>query len=135
MQLNKMIVCLLIDDDQDDQEIFSMALEEMQSDIQCIMASNGIVALEKLKGQKPLIPDYIFIDVNMPMMNGMECLEEIQKLDHLKDADVFMFSTSSDEAMIKKSKALGAKDFIVKPPGLALLTEKLTQVFKKRAGR
>ncbi len=130
-----MIVCLLIDDDQDDQEIFSMALEDINSDIQCVMASNGIAALEKLKAKKPLIPDYIFIDMNMPRMNGMECLQEIQKLDHLKDADVFMYSTSSDEAMIEKSKALGAKDFIVKPPGLALLTEKLIQVFKMQAGR
>ncbi|WP_073136125.1 response regulator [Chryseolinea serpens] len=130
-----MIVCLLIDDDQDDQEIFSMALEDINSDIQCVMASNGIAALEKLKAKKPLIPDYIFIDMNMPRMNGMECLQEIQKLDHLKDADVFMYSTSSDETMIEKSKALGAKDFIVKPPGLALLTEKLMQVFKMQAGR
>ncbi|AYB29105.1 response regulator [Chryseolinea soli] len=129
-----MIVCLLIDDDQDDQEIFSMALEDINRDIQCIMASNGILALEKLKAKKPLIPDYIFIDVNMPKMNGIECLQEIQKLDHLKHADVFMYSTSSDEKMIEKSKALGAKDFIVKPPGLTLLTEKLLQVFSKRAG-
>jgi CheY-like chemotaxis protein len=130
-----MIVCLLIDDDQDDQEIFSMALEDINSDIQCVMASNGIAALEKLKAKKPLIPDYIFIDMNMPRMNGMECLQEIQKLDHLRDVDVFMYSTSSDETMIEKSKALGAKDFIVKPPGLALLTEKLIQVFKIQAGR
>ena len=129
-----MIVCLLIDDDQDDQEIFSMALEDIDSDIQCIMVSNGIAALEKLNAKKPLIPDYIFIDVNMPKMNGMECLREIQKLEHLKNADVFMYSTSSDEKMIERSKALGAKDFIVKPPGLALLTERLMQVFTRRAG-
>ena len=129
-----MIVCLLIDDDQDDQEIFSMALEDINSDIQCIMVSNGIAALEKLNAKKPLIPDYIFIDVNMPKMNGMECLREIQKLEHLKNAHVFMYSTSSDEKMIERSKALGAKDFIVKPPGLALLTERLMQVFTKRAG-
>jgi len=126
-----MIVCLLIDDDQDDQEIFSMALEDINSSIQCIMASNGIAALEKLNAKKPLIPDYIFIDVNMPKMNGIECLREIQKLEHLKDAEVFMYSTSSDEQMMEKSKALGAKDFIVKPPGLTLLTEKLLQVFTK----
>ena len=129
-----MIVCLLIDDDEDDQEIFSMALEDINSGIQCIMVSNGIAALEKLNAKKPLIPDFIFIDVNMPKMNGIECLREIQKLDHLKDAEVFMYSTSSDEKMIEKSKALGAKDFIVKPPGLALLTAKLLQVFTKRTG-
>ena len=129
-----MIVCLLIDDDEDDQEIFSMALEDINSGIQCIMVSNGVAALEKLNAKKPLIPDFIFIDVNMPKMNGIECLREIQKLDHLKDAEVFMYSTSSDEKMIEKSKALGAKDFIVKPPGLTLLTEKLLQVFTKRTG-
>ncbi|HEY5748731.1 MAG TPA: response regulator [Chryseolinea sp.] len=125
---------MLIDDDQDDQEIFSMALEDIASDIQCIMVSSGIAALEKLKANKPLIPDFIFIDVNMPRMNGMECLQEIQKLAHLKQSDVFMYSTSSDEKMIEKSKALGAKDFIVKPPGLAMLTEKLLQVFTKKTG-
>jgi len=125
---------MLIDDDQDDQEIFSMALEDVSNNIECVMVSNGIAALEKLNAKKPLIPDYIFIDVNMPKMNGIECLREIQKLNHLKDAAVFMYSTSSDEKMIEKSKALGAKDFIVKPPGLAMLTEKLLQVFTKRAG-
>lgn len=124
-----MIVCLLIDDDQDDQEIFSMALEDVNSNIQCIMASNGLAALEKLTAITPLIPDYIFIDMNMPKMNGMECLREIQKLHYLKDTAVFMYSTSSDEKMIEKSKALGAKDVIVKPHGLAMLTEKLLQVF------
>lgn len=126
-----MKVCLLIDDDEDDQEIFSMALEDINSGIQCVVANNGIAALEKLNGKKPLIPDYIFIDVNMPKMNGIDCLREIQKIDHLKDAEVFMYSTSSDERMIERSKALGAKDFIVKPPGLALLTQKLLQVFAK----
>lgn len=108
-----------------------MALEDINSGIQCVVANNGIAALEKLNGKKPLIPDYIFIDVNMPKMNGIDCLREIQKIDHLKDAEVFMYSTSSDERMIERSKALGAKDFIVKPPGLALLTQKLLQVFAK----
>ncbi|MBL0740532.1 response regulator [Chryseolinea sp. Jin1] len=106
-----------------------MALEEVDREIECIMANNGISALNTLRSDNAPTPDYIFIDLNMPKMNGLECLQEIQKLSHLKDARVFMYSTSVDDYVLQKSKALGAMEFIVKPTGITPLIEKLSEVF------
>ena len=76
------------------------------------------------------VPDCIFIDMNMPRMNGIECLEQIKKMDHLKDVPVCMFSTSADPTLVAKTKALGAVDFIVKPADITVLSEMLGQFFK-----
>jgi CheY-like chemotaxis protein len=120
--------CFLIDDDIDDQELFVMALQEVDKDMACIIANDGIEALQKLKSDASFVPDYIFLDVNMPKMNGLQCLAEIKKLSHLKDVEVIMFSTSSDKNIVQKSKELGATDFQVKPAGLGLLIKKLAGI-------
>ncbi|MEO5906507.1 MAG: response regulator, partial [Saprospiraceae bacterium] len=52
----------LIDDDSDDQEIFSLALEKANKQVQCVFADDGIHALEKLEAETDFIPDFIFID-------------------------------------------------------------------------
>jgi CheY-like chemotaxis protein len=120
--------CFLIDDDLDDQELFLMALQEVDKDMACVIANDGIEALQKLKTDASFVPDYIFLDVNMPKMNGLQCLAEIKKLSHLKDVDVIMFSTSSDKNIVEKSKQLGATDFQVKPAGLNPLIQKLARI-------
>jgi CheY-like chemotaxis protein len=120
--------CFLIDDDLDDQELFIMALQEVNRDMACVIANDGIEALQKLKTDASFVPDYIFLDVNMPKMNGLQCLAEIKKLSHLQDVDVIMFSTSSDKNIVEKSKELGATDFQVKPAGLGLLIQKLAKI-------
>ena len=68
--------------------------------------------------------------MNMPRMDGIECLEQIKKMDHLKDVPVCMFSTSADPTLVGKTKALGAIDFIVKPADITALSEMLGQFFK-----
>jgi len=120
--------CLLIDDDPDDREIFCMALQEIDKSIKCVLANNGSDALTILK---PLTftPDFIFIDINMPGMNGIQCLTEIKKLDHLKDAKIIMYSTSAQPKIVELTKNLGANDFLVKPVTLDLLTEQLSTIF------
>lgn len=120
--------CFLIDDDLDDQELFVMALQEVDKEMACTIANDGIEALQKLKNDASFVPDYIFLDVNMPKMNGLQCLAEIKKLSHLKDVEVIMFSTSSDKNIVQKSKELGATDFQVKPAGLGLLIKKLAGI-------
>jgi CheY-like chemotaxis protein len=121
--------CFLIDDDLDDQELFLMALQEVDKNMACVVANDGIEALKKLKTDASFVPGYIFLDVNMPKMNGLQCLAEIKKLSHLKDVNVIMFSTSSDQTIVEKSKELGATDFQVKPAGLGLLIQKLARIF------
>ncbi len=123
---NEPLQCLLIDDDVDDQEIFFMALQEYNASILCHFAGDGVIALDKFSDNS-FLPNCIFIDINMPRMNGVECLEEIKKIERLRCIPICMMSTSVDPNMVAQTKALGAADFIVKPPSISILTELLRQ--------
>lgn len=121
---NTPMKCFLIDDDLDDQEIFAMAVKEFSDAIHCYFADDGVRALQKLI-EDNFLPDCIFIDINMPRMNGIECLEQIKRINRLRPVPVCMFSTSADPAIVTKSKELGAIDFIVKPASITVLSELL----------
>jgi DNA-binding response OmpR family regulator len=109
-----------------------MALYEIDSEIKCLTIDSGIEAIETFRTNPLLKPAYIFIDVNMPKMNGLDCLKEIKKLSHLSATAVIMYSTTSEEKILNTSKALGASDFIIKPPGVSLLKERLLGVLSKK---
>lgn len=121
--------CLLVDDDEDDKEIFCMALEEADPSIHCYSASDPVQALAMLKDTS-FIPNYIFLDLNMPFMSGKECLVEIRKQPHLLDVPVIIFSTSSSHRDIRDTAALGASSFITKPPLISALAQKLSAIFR-----
>ena len=121
-------ICLLVDDDEDDQEIFCLALEKVDPSINCLTASDGREALLMLKN-KSVTPDYIFLDLNMPQMDGKECLKEIRKHDHLRNIPVIIFTTSSAPRDVEETKRLGATSFITKPPLVSTLAKKLLDVF------
>ena len=127
---NKPIV-LLIDDDSDDQEIFSIALEKADGNVECVFANDGIQALEILRHDPDFVPDYVFIDMNMPRMNGQQCLAEIKKIDRLKSVPVYMYSTSVSPESLETNKQLGAKDFIVKPSSINELISILKNILRK----
>jgi CheY-like chemotaxis protein len=121
--------CLVIDDDQDDQEIFVMCVEAIDQNISCLSMEDATQAISWLGTHVADKPDFIFVDVNMPKINGLECLREIRRMEHLNTTRVFMYSTSSEDTTIQKSRELGAEDFIVKPSRLAELREKLRHIF------
>jgi len=123
--------CLLIDDLIADQKIFCAALEGVNKSVHCVYASDGFDALKKLKDEQ-YTPDYIFIDMNMPRMNGNECLIEIKKIDRLKNVPVFMYSTTANPNSISQTKENGAAGYIVKPENITELTETLIHLFKNR---
>jgi CheY-like chemotaxis protein len=122
--------CFLVDDDLDDQEIFFMALQQFDEAIQCDFANDGVMAIEILRADKLNVPDCIFIDMNMPRMDGIDCLEQIKKMDHLRAIPVCMFSTSADPTLVARTTMLGAVDFIVKPADISVLSEMIGQFFK-----
>ncbi|AFA50057.1 chemotaxis protein response regulator CheY6 [Acetobacterium woodii DSM 1030] len=73
-------------------------------------AENGKVALEKIQEFKP---DLITLDITMPVMDGLECMREIKKLDY--SPTVIMLSALGQEKYIQQAIMDGAKGFIVKP--------------------
>jgi len=105
---------LLIDDDDDDQEIFLAALREISSSVQYNYVNNARKALEKLASGE-IIPEVIFLDLNMPMMTGQEFLAHIKKVEKLSEIPVIIFSTSADPSTKQLTKQLGARDYITKP--------------------
>lgn len=121
----------VVDDDIDDQDIFSLAISRTKKPANCIFAKDGVHAIEKLTGDKDFIPDFIFIDMNMPRMNGQETLLEIKKIDRLKHIPIYMYSTSADLNMVKENVSLGAEDFIVKPSDINTFTGILTNILQK----
>jgi DNA-binding response OmpR family regulator len=128
--VNRPIRCFLIDDDPDDQDVFWMALDELEGKFEVSLAIDGADAMEKFAADSTFVPDYIFIDLNMPRMDGIHCLREIRKLPSLKNSIVTMYSTSSEQKMMEMSLELGANDYIVKPPSLPVLAARLASVFQ-----
>jgi len=121
------INCLIVDDDIDDQEIFAIAVRELKQPYNCNYILSAIDALELLKTSA--IPDYIFLDFNMPKMNGMECLIEIKKMSHLSHIPVVIYSTSSGQNFIDEALKNGAVAFITKPPRISDLVMILKNFF------
>lgn len=105
---------MLIDDDQDDREIFLSVLKDLGPAIRCVTAINGKEGLRILLSHE-VEPDLIFVDMNMPLMNGKQFLEEYSHLDGIKSIPVIMLTTSSDKRSIEETLKLGARDFITKP--------------------
>lgn len=114
---------LLIDDDVDDHEIFTTALKNVLPHVSLTTSENGVDAL-KLLLEQHLSPELIFLDINMPLMNGFQFLSEIKKHDKLKSIPVFIYSTTSSAEAIEEAKELGASGFISKPENFSTL-EKL----------
>ncbi len=120
---------LLIDDDEDDQEFFLEAIAEVSQEVTCTTFYNASDALNKLKNGA-LKPDVIFLDLNMPIMNGLQFLAEIKQQPELQHIPVLIFSTSSHTATIEQTKEMGALDFITKPGTFSDLVNILTHLLR-----
>jgi DNA-binding NtrC family response regulator len=105
---------LLIDDDEDDHELFLLAMKEIAGSIQCTALSSALIALRQLES-RALTADVIFLDLNMPLMNGQQFLSELNKRKELNQIPVIILSTASNIETINETKALGAVNFITKP--------------------
>lgn len=119
---------LLADDDEDDMMIFAGALKEADPSIDCATAANGKEVIERLEEAKKL-PDIIFLDINMPLVNGFECLAELKKRKHVAEIPVVILSTASNSSAFETAHALGADAFLIKPPTHKELVSKLKEIF------
>src|SRR5690606_10626566 len=97
-----------------DQAFLLEALMDIDPSIYCLTVSNGRLAMDVLRTIDPL-PDFIFLDINMPVMDGKECLVELKKSERFKSIPVVVLSTTSDPLEINFYYQLGALSFIQKP--------------------
>ena len=111
----------LADDDDDDCVLFQDAMNEVARDHELVISYDGQELLETLDARVPPEPRVIFIDLNMPRKNGIECLQEIKRTDKLKNIPVIILSTSSQAGSIETAYAHGADYYITKPGTYAML--------------
>jgi CheY-like chemotaxis protein len=123
---------LLIDDDEDDLEIFGLALADACITCRLVTATNGLQALDLFLADDTFLPDFIFIDLNMPLMNGKQFLATIKSSTVLRHIPAIIYTTSSHRKDIDETMALGAAHFLVKPTKVACLTKILTKLFDKQ---
>lgn len=116
---------LLIEDDRHDQYFFSQAILEIASAELWQIANNGREALDILRAADPL-PDLIFTDIHMPIMDGVECVSEIKSMPYICDIPVVVLS--SDTSKIEILTKMGVKIFIEKPGDYILLQRLLAHV-------
>lgn len=106
-----------IDDDDDDIDFFATAVNQLSAAVSYFSFTNAGEALQKLlTGETP--PDVIFLDLNMPVINGQEFLLRLKTIESLQDIPVIILSSSSDPYTIEQLKTQGAIDFLTKPSGI-----------------
>lgn len=114
---------LLIDDDEDDRWLFAEALNRTAPHVRCYTAAGGKEALQELEDQKIPRPDVIFLDLNMPGMDGKKCLQLIKQDAELSLIPIIVYSTSNFHKDIEEARTLGATEFIIKPADYSQLCE------------
>jgi len=122
---------MIIDDDVDDIDFFCEAIEKIFPFSLCLTAKNGVDALAKLDDLMDRVPDFIFLDLNMPCMDGKTCLAHLKKDIKLKNIPVIIYTTSSSQKHIKESRELGASYFLTKPISFKDLCDKIKEAVEK----
>lgn len=119
---------LYVDDDPDDRQIFQEAISAIDAGYVCITAQDGLAALSLLSDRK--YPDVIFLDINMPLMDGKSCLTEIRANKNTTHIPVVMCTTSNNPDERKKCEKLGASAFFLKPVSYREMKEILASILK-----
>lgn len=123
------IKVLLAEDDEDDQFLFSDALAELPFPTELTIVSNGKDAVEKLSNADNR-PDIIFLDLNMPKMDGKECLRLIRTNKLYRSIPCIILSTSATHAEIEETYYAGANLYILKPNEGSNLMKLVNKVLK-----
>lgn len=114
---------LLADDDDDDTFLFREALDQLDARSELVVAGNGMDLMNVL--EKSAIPDIIFLDMNMPVKNGLECLIEIRSKSGYENIPIIILSTSVAQYLWESAYKNGANLYIQKPTSFAALVEVL----------
>jgi CheY-like chemotaxis protein len=122
---------LLVDDDDDDRALFKEALGVLDKDLHCWTAVDGQQAIDMLAFELVILPDLIFLDLNMPRMSGIDFLKAIKSNRSFKSIPIIIYTTSSNPEDMKKTRNLGAADYITKPSDFECLYQKLIAVLNQ----
>ena len=119
---------ILADDDEDDRLFFTDAFEELKINTKVQTYKDGVELMNYLNQDDAILPQVLFLDLNIPKKNGIECLHEIKQNDKFKDLAIAIYSTSSSEEDIENTFVSGANIYIKKPNDFNTLKKVLSDV-------
>jgi len=106
---------MLIDDDEDDRYFFYEALMQIDKSCQFIAAVNGEIALTMLNQRENKLPHFIFLDLNMPGINGWQILARLRENSALKKIPIIIYTTSQENEKYDEAQKMDAVYFLTKP--------------------
>lgn len=118
----------LVDDDQDDQQLFEEAVGEINASNTLLMFKNAVEMMEHLNQEDIVLPHIIFLDLNMPFVSGTECLKGLRSDSRFMEVSIAIYSTSSLEKDIEETFVNGANIYITKPNDYADLKKIIKNV-------
>ncbi len=116
---------MIVDDDEDDIALFCEAVAHINKNLVCATAGNGVEAMKKLETY-PRLPKCIFLDVNMPLMDGRQMLKILHSDPRYAGIPVIMYSTTRNENEIRHYIDQGVA-FVVKPTSFSKIIEVIRQ--------
>ncbi|MBT1703325.1 response regulator [Chryseosolibacter indicus] len=121
---------LYVEDDPDDCDLFIEAINKVAEsrNINCLLASDGEEALAKLI-DFPQNPQIIFLDINMPRMDGKELVAEVKKREKLKNIPIVIYSTTVTTSDMQFFNRHGIFHFFNKPSDFDQLCDSLRYIF------
>jgi len=129
------VVVLLAEDNMADQEIARRAMAEHEMKVNLLIVNDGVEAINYLTRRGKFSsheaaprPDIILLDINMPMMDGIQTLREIKENPDLKPIPVIMLTTSNLERDVESSYNLGANAYITKPMDFNMFSHVLSEI-------
>lgn len=128
---NEPLRILLADDDEADRLLFKEAISELKIKTVVHSVNDGVDLMEALAVENQPLPQLLFLDLNMPRKDGMECLKEIRANDKYNDISIAIFSTSGADDDMEETFLNGANVYIHKPNdfgSLKKLLERAVQV-------
>ncbi|MFT3920888.1 response regulator [Cloacibacterium sp.] len=119
---------ILADDDEDDRLFFTDAFSELKINTKVNTFNDGVELMNYLNSDDAILPQVLFLDLNMPKKNGLECLAEIKSNNKFEDIAIAIYSTSSSEEHIEETFVKGANIYIKKPSDFEMLKKVLSDV-------
>lgn len=119
---------ILADDDEDDRLFFTDAFGELKINTKVSTYEDGVALMNYLNSEDCILPDILFLDLNMPKKSGKECLIEIRSNKKFENIAVAIYSTSSSEEDIEDTFVQGANIYIKKPSDFNALKKMLSDV-------
>jgi CheY-like chemotaxis protein len=120
-----MLKILLVDDDPEEYELITSALESLKVKGEVVQVEDCQDVSDSIKAHKP---DLVFMDINMPSINGIECLKAVRGDRKFENLPVIMYSTSNNVNDIKESYNHRANLYVVKPDSFHKLINSLQKV-------